>query len=78
MSSRTKFAGLLVMALNSDGPVGCLGIAKALQIGRSPRSGCTQALAVAFEISCSAFPTDGANCGLLNSQSQLVVVAFTN
>ena len=33
------------MALNSDGLVGCLGIAKALQIGRSPGSGCTQALA---------------------------------
>ena len=33
------------MALNSDGPVGCLGIAKALEIGRSPGSGCTQALA---------------------------------
>ena len=29
------------MALNSDGPVGCLGIAKALEIGRSPKSGCT-------------------------------------
>ena len=33
------------MALNSDDPVGCLGIAKALEIGRSPRSECTQALA---------------------------------
>ena len=33
------------MALNSDGPMGRLGIAKALQIGRSPWSGCTQALA---------------------------------
>ena len=33
------------MAVNSDGTVGCLGIAKALEIGRSPRSGCTQALA---------------------------------
>ena len=32
------------MALNSDGPVGCLGIAKALEIGRPPGSGCTQAL----------------------------------
>ena len=44
-SSGAKFAGLLVMTLNSDGPVGCLGVAKALQIGGSPRSGCTQALA---------------------------------
>ena len=33
------------MTLNFDGPVGCLGVAKALQIGGSPRSGCTQALA---------------------------------
>ena len=32
------------MTLNSDGPVGCLGVAKALQVGGSPRSGCTQAL----------------------------------
>ena len=29
------------MAVNFDGTVGCLGIAKALEIGRSPRSGCT-------------------------------------
>ena len=29
------------MMLNSDGPMGCLGIAKALQIGGSPGSGCT-------------------------------------
>ena len=33
------------MMLNSDGHVGCLGVAKALQIGGSPKSGCTQALA---------------------------------
>ena len=39
-----RFAGLLVMVLNSDGPVGCLGIAKALLIEGSPGSGCTQAL----------------------------------
>ena len=37
--------GLLVMVLNFDGLVGCLGIAKALQIGGLPGSGCTQALA---------------------------------
>ena len=29
------------MVLNSDDLVGCLGIAKALQVGGSPRSGCT-------------------------------------
>ena len=44
-SSGAKFAGLLVMALNSDGPVGCLGITKAFEIWRSLGSGCTQALA---------------------------------
>ena len=44
-SSGVKFAGLLAMALNSDGPVGCLGVAKASRIRGSPRSGCTQALA---------------------------------
>ena len=32
---------MIVMAVNSDGPMGCLGIAKALGIGRSPGSGCT-------------------------------------
>ena len=44
-SPGAKFAGLLVMALNSDGLMGYLGTTKALQIGRSPGSGCTQALA---------------------------------
>ena len=39
------FARLVAMAVNSDGTVGCFGIAKALEIERSPRSGCTQALA---------------------------------
>ena len=33
------------MVLNSDGLAGCLEIAKALQIGGSPGSGCIQALA---------------------------------
>ena len=33
------------MVLNSDGLVGCLGIAKALLAGGSPGSGYTQALA---------------------------------
>ena len=33
------------MVLNSDGLMGCLGIAKALHIRGSPGSGCTQALA---------------------------------
>ena len=39
------FIAFLDMAVSSDGPVGCSRIAKALEIGRSPRSGCTQALA---------------------------------
>ena len=38
-------AGLVVMAVNSERIIGCLGIAESLEIGRSPRSGCTQALA---------------------------------
>ena len=33
------------MVVNSDGTAGCLGIAESLEIGRAPRSGCTQALA---------------------------------
>ena len=33
------------MALKFDDPMGCLGIAKALEIGKSPGSGCTQTLA---------------------------------
>ena len=44
-SSGAWFVGFLVMAVNSDGPMGCLGIAEASDIGRSPGSGCTQALA---------------------------------
>ena len=43
-SSGARFVGMLVMAVNSDSLMGCLGIAKALEIGRSPGSGCTQAL----------------------------------
>ena len=37
--------GLLVMVLTFDGLAGCLGTAKALQIGGSPGIGCIQALA---------------------------------
>ena len=44
-SSGARFAGLLVMVLKSDGPVGCLGTTKASQIEGSPGSGCAQALA---------------------------------
>ena len=40
-SSGARFAGLLVMVVNSDGPTGWLGIAKASEIRRSPWSGCT-------------------------------------
>ena len=43
-SSRARFAGLLVMAVNFDGPTRYLGIAKASKIGRSLGSGCTQVL----------------------------------
>ena len=44
-SSRRRFVGLLDMTVSFDGPVGCSRKAKASEIGRSPRSGCTQALA---------------------------------
>ena len=33
---------------------------------------------IASEISCSAFPTDDANCSLRNSQSQWIVGAFAS
>ena len=38
------FTGLLDMAVSSNSPVGCSRMAKASEIGRSPGSGCTQAL----------------------------------
>ena len=44
-SSMGGFTGLLDMAVSSDCPVGCLRMAKASEIGRSPRSWCTQPLA---------------------------------
>ena len=44
-SSMGGFTRLLDMAVSSNGPVGCLRMAKASEIGRSPGSGCTQALA---------------------------------
>ena len=69
---------MLIMAVNFDGPMGCLGITKALEIGRSPEAGVPKLSRTASEISCSAFPTDGANCGVLNSQSQWIVKAFTS
>ena len=54
-SSRARFVGFLVMVLNFDGPTGCLGIAKALQIGGLPGSGCTQALAYRDELKSHPF-----------------------
>ena len=41
-------------------------------------AGVPRLLCTASEIFCSTFPTDGANCDLLNSQSQWIVGAFTN
>ena len=56
------------MTLNSDGPVGCLGVAKASQIGGSLRSGCTQALAYRLcELLLGGSP-HGTKCGVLNSR----------
>ena len=43
-SLRGWFAGFLDMTMSFDGPVGCLRMDKALEIGRSPESWCTQAL----------------------------------
>ena len=63
------------MAVNFDSPTGWLGMAEALEIWRSPRSECTKFLCTVSETSCSAFLTDGANCGLLNSQSHWIVGA---
>ena len=75
-SSGARFAGLLVMVLSSDGPMGCLGTTKDLQIGGSPGRDVPKLLRTAFVTSCSAFPTDGANCGVLNSQNHWIVEAF--
>ena len=44
------------MVLNFDGLVGCLGIAKALQIGGSPGSECTQALAYRLALQIGGSP----------------------
>ena len=38
--------------------------------GGHVRAGVPKLSRTASEISCSAIPTDGDNCGLLNSQSQ--------
>ena len=57
------------MVLSSNSLVGCLGAAKDLQIGGSPGSACTHALAYSLCDFFLAFPTDGANFGLLISQS---------
>ena len=47
------------------------------RLGDHLGAGVPKLLRIVFEISCSAFPTDGANCSLLNSQSQWIVGAFT-
>ena len=57
------------MVLNSDCLVGCLGITKALQMGGHLGTGVPKLLRTAFVTSCLAFPTDDANCGLMNFQS---------
>ena len=57
------------MVLNSDGPVGCWGIAKALQMGGHLGTGVPKLLCTTFVTSCLAFPTDDTNCGLMHSQS---------
>ena len=66
------------MVLNSDGPVGGLGIEKALQIGDHLGAGVPKLLRTASVTSFSEFPTDGAKCRLLISQSHWIVEAFTS
>ena len=41
-------------------------------------AGVPKLLHIAFEISCSVFPTNSSNCCLQNSQSQWIVGAFTS
>ena len=66
------------MAVNSDRTAGCLGIGN-LWISRGHLGASVpKLLRTASETSCSAFPTDGANCGLLNSQNHWIVGAFTS
>ena len=76
-SSGAKFTGFLVMMLNSDGPVGCLGVAKVLQIGGGHlRASVPKLSRTVFVTSCLVFPTNGANCGVLIPQSHWIVKVF--
>ena len=84
-SSRGWFAGLLDMTVSSDGLVGCSRMVKTSEIKRSLwrsrdhfGAGLPKLSRIASEISCSAFPIDGANCSLRNSQSLWIVGAFTS
>ena len=43
-SSGGRFVGFLDMTVSSNGPLGCSRRVKASEIGRSPGSGCTQAI----------------------------------
>ena len=66
------------MVVNSDGPGGCLGVAKLCRLGGYPGVDVPKLLRTTSVLSCSAFPIDDANCGLLSSESQWIVVTFTN
>ena len=64
------------MTLISDGPVGCLGVAKLCKPGGHLGAGVPKLLHISFVTSCLAFPTYGAKCGVLISQSLWIIEAF--
>ena len=66
------------MVVSSNGTAGCLGIAESLEIGSHLGAGVPKLLRIVSKTSCSAFPIDGANCGLLNSHNHWIVGAFTS
>ena len=48
------------------------------RLGNHLGAGVPQLSRIVLKTSCSTFPTDGANCSLLNSQSQWIVGAFAS
>ena len=61
------FTGLLDMVVCSDGPIVYSGMAKVRRSGDHLGAGVPKLSRIVSEISYSTFPTDGANCSLLNS-----------
>ena len=77
-SSMGGFTGLLDMAINSDGSVGCSRMARLRRSEDHLGVGVPKHLRIVSKISCSVFPTYSANCNRRNSQSQWIVEAFTS